>query len=348
MKIKLGNWIINFSAHPEKLGFWWTKQHEIRLANSTTVKRDENGRVEVIREFFTARALIYGAYYLAEKRIAEYFKGLYIKLAEPEFALRLAFPLALLWITRVPLVIFGVIEYQSESDAPAETTSSLTVSHTTPAGSERLAVGTSGCMSDDIDSMTYGGSAMTRFNTVGNTDIGIAYKIAPSTGAQDFTTSRSGGSTPVMIGTIVSLTGAHQTSVDDGTANSGVQGVDGSVSITTTEGGVMVFGGYGSWAGSGGSGAASGNLTQLNAYWNGANNIRCAYTYKESAGLVSFTNDATETSGFSRSGLQGFRSATPPVSGPSNLKSYNTNLKANIKSICTNLIANVKSLNTNT
>lgn len=35
------------------------------------------------------------------------------------------------------------------------------------------------------------------------------------------------------------------------------------------------------------------------------------------------------------------------VSGPSNLKSYNTNLKANIKSINTNLIGNIKSLNTN-
>ena len=37
----------------------------------------------------------------------------------------------------------------------------------------------------------------------------------------------------------------------------------------------------------------------------------------------------------------------PPVSGPANLKSYNTNLKANIKTINTNPIANVKSLNTN-
>jgi hypothetical protein len=35
-----------------------------------------------------------------------------------------------------------------------------------------------------------------------------------------------------------------------------------------------------------------------------------------------------------------------PASGPANLKSYNTNLKANIKSINTNLIANVKSLDT--
>jgi len=37
----------------------------------------------------------------------------------------------------------------------------------------------------------------------------------------------------------------------------------------------------------------------------------------------------------------------PFSSGPANLKSYNTNLKANIKSINTNPIANTKSLNTN-
>lgn len=37
----------------------------------------------------------------------------------------------------------------------------------------------------------------------------------------------------------------------------------------------------------------------------------------------------------------------PAISGPANLKTYNTNLKANIKSINTNLIANIKSLNTN-
>lgn len=40
-------------------------------------------------------------------------------------------------------------------------------------------------------------------------------------------------------------------------------------------------------------------------------------------------------------------SLTPLSSGPANLKSYNTNLKANIKTINTNPIANVKSLNTN-
>lgn len=38
---------------------------------------------------------------------------------------------------------------------------------------------------------------------------------------------------------------------------------------------------------------------------------------------------------------------SPLVSGPANLKTYNTNAKANIKTINTNAIANVKTLNTN-
>jgi len=39
--------------------------------------------------------------------------------------------------------------------------------------------------------------------------------------------------------------------------------------------------------------------------------------------------------------------ATCSVSGPANLKTYNTNVKANIKSMNTNLIANVKTFDTN-
>lgn len=44
--------------------------------------------------------------------------------------------------------------------------------------------------------------------------------------------------------------------------------------------------------------------------------------------------------------IQAFAVELPP-SGPANLKTYNTNLKANIKTINTNVIANVKTLNTN-
>lgn len=54
----------------------------------------------------------------------------------------------------------------------------------------------------------------------------------------------------------------------------------------------------------------------------------------------------TNTSG---SPISGIESLTTDVSasGPANLKSYNTNLKANVKSMNTNLIANVKSFDTN-
>lgn len=43
----------------------------------------------------------------------------------------------------------------------------------------------------------------------------------------------------------------------------------------------------------------------------------------------------------------GIQVGVPPVSGPANLKSLDTNLKANIKSYNTNVIGNVKSINTN-
>ena len=59
--------------------------------------------------------------------------------------------------------------------------------------------------------------------------------------------------------------------------------------------------------------------------------------FRFSKGIQRWTSDFTPPT-----------AAYAPASGPTNLKSYNTNLKANIKSINTNLIANCKSLNTNT
>lgn len=60
------------------------------------------------------------------------------------------------------------------------------------------------------------------------------------------------------------------------------------------------------------------------------------------------TGNIDATASVSTEGKQAFAIAlNPEQSGPANLKSYNTNLKANIKSINTNLIANVKSLDTN-
>ena len=52
-------------------------------------------------------------------------------------------------------------------------------------------------------------------------------------------------------------------------------------------------------------------------------------------------------SGIDSDGFTQVFSVEMPITGPANLKSYNTNLKANIKTINTNPIANVKSLNTN-
>lgn len=70
--------------------------------------------------------------------------------------------------------------------------------------------------------------------------------------------------------------------------------------------------------------------------WSGASGVDTWY-----AGVNSTDNQAVSNAG------SGWIFTAPPASGPSNLKSYNTNLKANIKTINTNPIANVKSLNTN-
>lgn len=72
--------------------------------------------------------------------------------------------------------------------------------------------------------------------------------------------------------------------------------------------------------------------------------------YFITGGLATAGNTGNTTGTLANSSVQGLvtLSIEPLSSGPANLKTYNTNLKANIKSINTNLIANVKSLNTNT
>lgn len=62
--------------------------------------------------------------------------------------------------------------------------------------------------------------------------------------------------------------------------------------------------------------------------------------------IVSADNGASWTSGVIVTNCF-YLYGEPPAVGPSNLKTYNTNVKANVKSINTNLIANVKTLDTN-
>lgn len=59
------------------------------------------------------------------------------------------------------------------------------------------------------------------------------------------------------------------------------------------------------------------------------------------------TGTMTMTRAFTGNAFVGFAFLVTADVGPSNLKSYNTNLKENIKTIDTNPIANIKSLNTN-
>lgn len=64
---------------------------------------------------------------------------------------------------------------------------------------------------------------------------------------------------------------------------------------------------------------------------------------EEDVGMYVVSWSGSGSDGF----VQAFQVTAPTPSGPANLKSYNTNLKANIKTINTNAIANVKTLDTN-
>lgn len=85
---------------------------------------------------------------------------------------------------------------------------------------------------------------------------------------------------------------------------------------------------------------ASGAWGSFTSWVNAYNNI-------DSTDTIVIRSENGGTSGNSFYDKISLTDPNAAASGPANLKSYNTNLKANIKSINTNLIANIKSLDTN-
>lgn len=90
-----------------------------------------------------------------------------------------------------------------------------------------------------------------------------------------------------------------------------------------------------------GAGADAANDTSIGNY---VGNSRQLFGLIDELGIWSKALSAGEKTSLYNSG-NGIQ--YPFVSGPANLKSYNTNAKANIKTINTNAIANCKTLNTN-
>lgn len=238
------------------------------------------------------------------------------------------------------------IAFDAATSATQVSGSSLTFAHANSAGSNRIMFGgdTDGGAAT-LTSITYNGSAFTAISNVQiplDRNIYLRYLIAPASGTNNVVVTLS-GSTTDWVGGVSSYTGAKQTGQPDA-SNSGTGSAVTTlaVSVTTVADNcwLVALGGY-----SNGSTASAGaNTTERidpgNSFWvgdsNGAQTPAGSYsqTFNFNLGTAALL-------------VASIAPAVAAASGPTNLKSYNTNVKSNIKSINTNLIANVKSFDTN-
>lgn len=227
---------------------------------------------------------------------------------------------------------------------------SKTVSHTTGGGTDRIlfvGVAMSGNVTTDIvTGITYNGVSMTKITSAagiaGQTGaVTVYYLIAPATGANDVVVSFSPNNGGAIQ--IVSYSGAKQTGVPDSsnTLSTTGGGTDIDLATTTVADNCWVT----MWGMcDGGTGLTAGTGTTIrgsvlsSVYAMGDSNS--AVTPAGSKTLIFDNATANQTAV-----IVSFAPAV--ASGPTNLKTYNTNVKANIKTIDTNPIANVKTLNTN-
>ena len=229
---------------------------------------------------------------------------------------------------------------------PATNGTSLSVSVTAPTGSNVLmVVGFRILRSiEPTGSATYGGVAMTKIS-VTETTIGSAqwvelwYLLAPASGSNTLTRTAQGLPTQSQIHayTVAFYTGVAQSSQPNA-SNSGRQaGGDFTIAATSTVDNCWLIGDAHETQGSGGAGttARSGVNSLFICDKNGPTTPAGSATliFDEQLG----GNTAANVAMF----------APAVASGPANLKSLDTNLKANIKSYNTNVLANIKSINTN-
>lgn len=193
------------------------------------------------------------------------------------------------------------------------------------------------------DSITWNGVSCTKIAglvntlTFNNEIVELWYIINPATGVTNVTpTFTSGGSISLRI---AYYTGAKQSAQpeDSSTLQLSSAGTTLSIPVDTTTDNAWLAG----MARNGNGNLAAG--TDTNQRSTGSFGLYDGGP-KTPAGTFNLVITGPNTDDF-----WGVAASFAPAaaSGPANLKSYNTNLKANIKSVNTNLIANVKSLNTN-
>lgn len=190
---------------------------------------------------------------------------------------------------------------------------------------------------DTVSGVTFNSVSMTQigtsqFNTATSRYLTLWGLVAPSSGSYNIVIT--GGGSPQNRA--VSCLGVHQTTPYTNITTNGSTSTSATVTLTTSATGSFIIG------------AVATNKT-LTA---GADTSDVVSDF---FGIFRSTNAVNSASGTLTVSLassaewvfKGISLDPIPASGPSNLKSLDTNVKANIKSYNTNLIANVKSINTN-
>lgn len=221
---------------------------------------------------------------------------------------------------------------------------SLTYAFNNVAG-DYMTVGVFNVASDGTPTATYNGVSMSQIathNFTATRKLTVFGLSSPATGSHNVVITQTG--TSFLYSTAMSHSGTNSTGQPD-SFNTGTTASGTTLAVSTT---VVASNCWllGYCAGDNGNNPGAGSGTTLRA-------VRGADAYVgglDSNGTVgtgsqtlNFTMPVTQAIGAIVFSIKPVASA----SGPANLKSYNTNLKANIKSIDTNLIANVKSLDTN-
>lgn len=225
-------------------------------------------------------------------------------------------------------------------------TASGTVSHiTTGSNTLMVVVVHTASSANTVSSITYNGTSFTGSlgavaNGSRNTD--TWYLIGPATGTHDVVVTVASAGLVAWGYSVATYTGVTQTSPLD-VSGTAAAADPMRVTLTTTVDNCWLIGG----ACVNGTLAVGSNTTARGTVNTSLEQFQIVDTNaaQTPTGSYSFGTTGGDTNS---GGMSGGAFKPAIASGPANLKSLDTNLKANIKSYNTNLIANIKSINTNT
>lgn len=323
------------------------------LSAITSGTKDEEGNTEIWHAFYTWEAALVHYEAQLRARIKEWnFEFVPVRIMIPAFNGYAPGPL--------PQGYLFAVGFNTYTTATTTSTSvsSLTSSHTA-AGSDRfgLALSTLGRSGSDIGisytGATWGGNAMTdkNYNYTGTlnggyrTSMKVYVYIAPAASAENVVVSFSGNleSSSRLGWFVTSWTGVDQsTPIPDGNVINDT-GNPKSNTATASRADSAVLG-MAIWNSFSLSYSGSGTLISGDIISYSSHQLSAAYNLNVSGALAQTWNDSF--GGGLNTAVYAI-AIQPPISGPANLKTYNTNAKANIKTMNTNPIANVKTFDTN-